>query len=550
MTSAEIRFRRLDRQDFELLSEWLDAEHVRIWWREDADLGAIEDRYGPVVDGIDPTEVFVIEHDGRAIGLIQRYRLDDDLSWQATLSHTGTPHDAAGIDYLIGIEQLTGRGLGPDLIDRFVEQTWARYQDIVAVVVAVQEGNIRSWRALEKIGFRRAWSGELVSDDPSDEGINHVYVLHRPPPDGEEPDGPSVGNLQGAGAERLNRDIMGPVTSKELTEFIRGIPKVELHVHIEGTLEPELKFAMAERNRIALPYADAAAMRKGYAFDDLPSFLACYYEGMGVLQTAEDFADLARAYLRRAHEQHVQYAEIFFDPQAHTARGVALDVVIGGLRTALLEARQRFGMRAQLVMCFLRDLSPDYAMATLVDSLRYREWIVGVGLDSDERGNPPVKFADVFRRARVEGYQVTMHCDVDQEGSTEHIRQCLDVIGVDRIDHGVNALDDDELCAEIERRGVGLTCCPISNRYVTGSLKADEIKQLLDRGVRVTINSDDPAYFPGYVTDNLLALHEAVDLSVADIVRLQRNAIAIAWLPEAAKEALNIALDRYAVAAQ
>ena len=186
MTSAEIRFRRLDRQDFELLSEWLDAEHVRIWWREDADLGAIEDRYGPVVDGIDPTEVFVIEHDRQPIGVIQRYRLEDDRSWQATLSGTGTPHDAAGIDYLIGIEQLTGHGLGPDLIDRFVGQTWARYPDIVAVVVAVQEGNVRSWRALEKTGFRRVWSGELVSDDPSDEGINHVYVLDRPPPDGVE----------------------------------------------------------------------------------------------------------------------------------------------------------------------------------------------------------------------------------------------------------------------------------------------------------------------------------------------------------------------------
>jgi adenosine deaminase len=335
------------------------------------------------------------------------------------------------------------------------------------------------------------------------------------------------------------------VTSTELTELIRDMPKVELHVHIEGTLEPELKFALAERNRIALPYADAAAMREGYAFTDLPSFLACYYEGMGVLQTAEDFADLARAYFRRAHEQHVRYAEIFFDPQAHTARGVPFDVVVGGLRTALLEARREFGLRAQLVMCFLRDLSPEYAMATLVDSLRYRDWIVGVGLDSDERGNPPIKFAAVFRRARGEGYQATMHCDVDQQDSTEHIRQCLEVIGVDRIDHGVNALDDEGLSAEIVRRGIGLTCCPISNRYVTGSLKAQEIKRLIDRGVRVTVNSDDPAYFPGYVTDNLLALHEAVSLSVAEVFELQRNAIEIAWLPAGAKQELNTELDDY-----
>ena len=339
------------------------------------------------------------------------------------------------------------------------------------------------------------------------------------------------------------------MTSTNLTKFIRDLPKVELHIHIEGTLEPELKFSLAERNGIALPYADVDAMRNGYSFDDLPSFLACYYEGMGVLQTAEDFADLARGYLRRAHEQHVRYAEIFFDPQAHTARGVPFDVVLGGLRTALLEARRVYGLRAQLIMCFLRDLSADYAMATLVDSLRYRDWIAGVGLDSDERDNPPVKFVEVFRRARAEGYQVTMHCDVDQQDSTENIRQCLEVIGVDRIDHGVNALDREELCVELERRGIGLTCCPISNRYVTGSMKAEEIKRLLDRGIRVTVNSDDPAYFPGYVTDNLLALHEAVGLSVAEVVQLQRNAIEIAWLPAAAKDELTAELDRYVASA-
>ncbi|MHB8464005.1 MAG: adenosine deaminase [Acidimicrobiales bacterium] len=331
-----------------------------------------------------------------------------------------------------------------------------------------------------------------------------------------------------------------------LTEFIRGIPKVELHVHIEGTLEPDLKFALAQRNGIKLPYETVADMRDGYAFDDLPSFLACYYEGMGVLQTAEDFADLARAYLRRAHEQNVRYAEIFFDPQAHTARGVPFDVVISGLKTGLLEAAREFGMRTQLIMCFLRDLTADYAMATLTDSLRYRDWIVGVGLDSDERGNPPVKFADVFRRARAEGYQLTMHCDVDQENSTEHIRQCLEVIGVDRIDHGVNVLEHDALCGQLHQRGIGLTCCPISNRYVTGSMKAEETKRLLDRGIRVTINSDDPAYFPGYVGDNLLAFHDAVDLSVAEVLQIQRNAIEIAWIPAGVKDGLNAELEGYA----
>jgi adenine deaminase len=334
----------------------------------------------------------------------------------------------------------------------------------------------------------------------------------------------------------------------EMSAFIRGLPKAELHVHIEGTLEPELKFALAQRNGIDLPYRDVAAMREAYAFNDLSSFLACYYEGMGVLQTAEDFADLARAYLRRAHEQNVRYAEIFFDPQAHTGRGVSFDVVMAGLRTGLLEARRQFGLRTQLIMCFLRDLTADYAMATLMDSLRYRDWIVGVGLDSDERGNPPVKFAEVFRRARAEGFQLTMHCDVDQDDATEHIRQCLEVIGVDRIDHGVNVLDDGGLCAQLDQRRIGLTCCPISNRYVTGDMKAQQIKHLFDRGIRVTINADDPAYFPGYVADNLLAFHQAVDLSAAEAVRLQRNAIDMAWVPDGVRNQLNAELDAYASA--
>ncbi len=331
-----------------------------------------------------------------------------------------------------------------------------------------------------------------------------------------------------------------------VVEFIRDVPKVELHLHIEGTLEPELKFELAARNGISLPYADAGAMRKAYDFDDLPSFLACYYEGMSVLRTAEDFADLARAYLRRAHDQRVRYAEIFFDPQAHTSRGVPFDTVLSGLRTALLEARREYGLRGQLIMCFLRDLSADYAMATLLEALRYRDWIIGVGLDSDEHGNPPAKFAAVFERARAEGFQLTMHCDVDQEDSTGHIRECLDLIGVDRVDHGINAIEDDELCTRLRERGIGLTCCPISNRYVTGSLKANEIKQLLARGVRVTINSDDPAYFPGYVTDNLLALHEAVGLTVAEVVQLQRNALDIAWMPEPVRADVAAELNRYA----
>ena len=237
---------------------------------------------------------------------------------------------------------------------------------------------------------------------------------------------------------------------------------------------------------------------------------------------------------------------MFFDPQAHTSRGVAFDTIVGGLRQAVVAARRQLGLRAELLMCFLRDCSAEYAMATLVQSLPYREWIAGVGLDSDERDNPPTKFAEVFARARSEGYQITMHCDVDQKHAVEHIRQCLEVIRVDRIDHGVNVLESEELTSELGRRGLGLTVCPISNRWVTGGLKAAEIKRLLELGIRVTVNSDDPAYFGGYVTDNLVVLQEAAGLGPAELVQLQRNAIEISWLPSGSKDKLLADLERYA----
>lgn len=336
----------------------------------------------------------------------------------------------------------------------------------------------------------------------------------------------------------------------DVHQFIRDMPKCELHLHIEGTLEPELKFELARRNKLDVPYADVEEMRAAYAFDDLPSFLTYYYEGMTVLHTEPDFYDLAWAYVTRAQAQNVRHAEIFFDPQAHTSRGVAFDTVIRGLRRAQLDADRLFGMRVQLIMCFLRDFQAEYAMATLLESLPYMPWITGVGIDSDEKGNPPVKFAEVFRRARAEGYLLTMHCDVDQENSVEHIRQCLDVIGVDRIDHGVNALEDEGLCAEIKRRGLGLTVCPISNSYVTGGLKHEEIRRMLDRGMRVTINSDDPAYFTGYVTENLIAVADALVLGADELVQLQRNAFEVAWTPRAVKDRYLAELDRHAATAR
>ncbi len=332
----------------------------------------------------------------------------------------------------------------------------------------------------------------------------------------------------------------------EISSFIEGMPKAELHVHLEGTLEPELKFQLAARNGLDLPYRSAAEMRAAYAFDDLPSFLAVYYEGMSVLQTEEDFYDLATAYYRKARSQNVVYAETFFDPQAHTTRGIPFETVISGFRHAQQNAAAELGLHTQLIMCFLRDLTADSAMETLAQSLPYRDGIVGVGLDSDENGNPPVKFKAVFDRARSEGYRLTMHCDVDQEDSVAHIWQCLNDIGVERIDHGVNCLDDDALVARLKSSGVGLTVCPISNSYVSDGLKAHEIKVMLDRSLRVTVNSDDPAYFPGYIGENLAAVTQAVNLTKPELVQIERNAFTIAWITDEERAAYLGDLDAYA----
>ena len=332
-----------------------------------------------------------------------------------------------------------------------------------------------------------------------------------------------------------------------IDEFIRGVPKAELHVHIEGTLEPALRFDLAGRNGVPLPAKSVEALRADYVYDDLSSFLAVYYAAMDVLRTETDFHDLAYAYLEKARSQNVVYAEVFFDPQAHTSRGVAFGAVIEGIRRAQQEAAATLGIESQLIMCFLRDMSAASAAQTLDASLPYRDWIVGVGLDSDEKDNPPIKFAEVFARARAEGLRLTMHCDVDQADSTAHIRQCLEEIGVDRIDHGVNVLDDPALADEVARRGLGLTVCPISNQYCTGSLKAGELKTLLDRGIRATVNSDDPAYFPGYMVENLRAVADAASLTKEEVGRLVRNAFEIAWLEPAEKARFLSAVDAYDV---
>jgi adenosine deaminase len=334
----------------------------------------------------------------------------------------------------------------------------------------------------------------------------------------------------------------------DIEAFIHGLPKCELHVHIEGTLEPELKFALAARNGLALPFADAAAMRAAYAFHDLPSFLGLYYSGMDVLLKEPDFYDLATAYLTKAHAQNVLYAEIFFDPQAHTGRGVSFDTVIRGLRRAQIDAQDRLGVRSALIMCFLRDYSAEYAMATLLESLPYREWIVGVGLDSDEKNNPPAKFARVFARAREEGYLLTMHCDVNQEDSVAHIWDCVNLIGVSRIDHGVNALEDPALCDVLAERKLALTVCPISNAFVTDGPQTDVVGKMMDLGLRVTINSDDPAYFGGYIAENFALVQHDLGLGPEGLATLSRNAFEAAWLPRAAKDRYLAMVDAYLAA--
>lgn len=339
---------------------------------------------------------------------------------------------------------------------------------------------------------------------------------------------------------------MSAVGDTELATFVQGLPKAELHLHIEGTLEPELKLELARRNGISLPYSTPEEIRAAYSFHDLTSFLVGYYDGMNVMLGEEDFYDLALAYLRKASSQGVRYAEIFFDPQAHTSRGVPFPVVVRGLRRALVDGRRLLGIRAELIMCFLRDFSAEYAMATLMEALPFKDWILGVGLDSDERDNPPSKFAAVFARARLEGFFLTMHCDVDQQDTLENLRQVLEVIGVDRIDHGVNVLESPALVAAVLERGIGFTVCPVSNGFVTDGMKAAEVKRMLALGLKATLNSDDPAYFAGrYVGDNFVAMAEA-GLSRSELVRLARNSFEIAWLPDSARVAFLAEVDAYA----
>jgi adenosine deaminase len=330
-----------------------------------------------------------------------------------------------------------------------------------------------------------------------------------------------------------------------MNDFIADLPKAELHVHLEGTLEPELSFALAKKHGIELEYSTVEDLLRAYDFHDLPSFLRIYYKAMSVLLDEDDFFQLAWQYLSKAAQQRVLYAEMFFDPQAHTSRGVRFETVIRGIRRAQERASLELGVDTQLILCFLRDMSTESALLTLEQSIPFKHWIVGVGLDSDEKGNPPVKFAEVFRKAREYGYRLTMHCDVNQENTLVHIHQCLHTIGVDRIDHGVNSLEDPALCATIAERGLGLTICPVSNRFVVQNLTAAEIRRMLSLGMRATVNSDDPAYFRAYVNENLYALQEEGGLTRDEIVQLVRNAFTVAWLDETRRATYLERVRRY-----
>ncbi|MGH7266221.1 MAG: adenosine deaminase [Candidatus Rokuibacteriota bacterium] len=331
--------------------------------------------------------------------------------------------------------------------------------------------------------------------------------------------------------------------------FLRDLPKTELHVHLEGTLEPELMFELARRNEVDLPYRTVAEVRRAYEFHDLQSFLDIYYAGTRVLQTEQDFHDLTAAYLTRVAREGVRHVEPFFDPQAHTARGVPFETVVGGIQRALQDGERRLGITSQLVMCFLRHLSAGAAMDALEQALPFKRWIVAVGLDSSERGHPPAKFGAVFDRARAEGFLTVAHAG--EEGPPEYVWQALDRLGVSRIDHGVRCLEDARLVDRLARDGIPLTVCPLSNvrLRVFDTLAEHNLKRMLERGLRVTINSDDPAYFGGYVLANFRETQAALELDRSDVTRLARSAVEATFLDGAGKTRLRGELERFLAAA-
>jgi adenosine deaminase len=327
--------------------------------------------------------------------------------------------------------------------------------------------------------------------------------------------------------------------------FISGIPKAELHLHIEGTLEPEMLFELAIKHAVTLRHSSVEALRSAYRFDNLQSFLDIYYTGADVLRDEEDFYALTWAYLQRAHQQGIVHVEIFFDPQSHTSRGIAFAVVVKGIERALVHGQREFGITHRLIMCFLRHLSADDAMQTLEESLPFISSIAAVGLDSSELGHPPGKFAAVFERARREGFLTVAHAG--EEGPSSYVSEALDVLEVSRIDHGVRSEEDPALLARLVREQVPLTVCPLSNVMlkVVDRIEDHNLKRLLDRGLCVTVNSDDPAYFGGYLAENYRAVYDGLQLSRADITQLARNSLNASFLPAADKQAWMRRIDEF-----
>ena len=325
------------------------------------------------------------------------------------------------------------------------------------------------------------------------------------------------------------------IPKDRLPELLRTMPKAELHVHIEGTLEPEMIFALAQRNGVKLPYASVEALRAAYAFTNLQSFLDLYYAGASVLLTEQDFYDMAWAYFERARADHVVRAELFFDPQTHTVRGVPMQAVILGLSRACADARAQLGISADLILCFLRHLSEDDALTTLEQAMPWRDHFIGVGLDSSEVGHPPEKFARVFARARALGLHLVAHAG--EEGPPAYVWSALDVLQVERIDHGVQSIHDAVLMKRLVDTQMPLTVCPLSNLKlcVFGSLAEHNLDRMLEAGVCVTLNSDDPAYFGGYLLENYLQTFAALHLGAPHAYKLAANSLEASFAPEADK---------------
>lgn len=314
-----------------------------------------------------------------------------------------------------------------------------------------------------------------------------------------------------------------------LGEFVAALPKAELHLHIEGSFEPELMFEIARRNQVKLAYPTVDDLRAAYSFSELQDFLDIYYQGMSVLQHEQDFYDLTMAYCQRAHADAVRHTEIFFDPQGHTDRGVAFETVVTGITRALKDAHAELGLSSRLIMCFLRHLPEQSALETLEMAMPFKDQICGVGLDSSERGHPPEKFARAFERARAAGFRAVAHAG--EEGPPAYVQAALETLQVERIDHGNRALESAQLTAQLVMRGIPLTVCPLSNLRlkVVADLADHPLKTMLAHGLKATVNSDDPAYFGGYINDNFNAVVSALDLDRNDIVQLARNSFEAAF---------------------